>query len=297
MKYLCSLCLFFCLFLTGAHGQDEPLPPLSQLAPLLLGEFDNFQQYWQQNTDDDKYRVEAEQKCLHVHARISEAEWRMPGGKVFFVEYAEGGGTERILSREAWHCWEDAGGMNIYTQLYVLPNEGTLPQSMEELGPIVDRWFWTHEEEGIIAYNSDNQAICRLENNVLSVRPIADALALAGDQPYLLRKCRFFSGWIQYPLPNFPDSTFLLRDLRMHDQGGRVQLQLADSSMVDYTLELSQLLDAEQTSILKLSLYDKPIDQVTINSKPISDSWTSPDAKRIGINLPIIASGWRTEKW
>ena len=104
-------------------------------------------------------------------------------------------------------------------------------------------------------------------------------------------KCRFFSGWIQYPLPDIPDSTFMMRNLKIHDQGGMQQLFLADGTPIDYTIELTQLVYGKRISIMKLAIYDMPKDSVDYNSRSISYTWTNPEAKRIGVNLRKIGSG------
>jgi len=98
-----------------------------------------------------------------------------------------------------------------------------------------------------------------------------------------------FSGWIQYPMSEFSDSIYANRDLVIHDQGGMAELQL---NGVDYTVELTQLQFAKTIHIMKLAVYDMPIDSVGINSKSISYTWTTPEAKRLGINLRKVISGW-----
>jgi hypothetical protein len=43
---------------------------------------------------------------------------------------------------------------------------------------------------------------------------------------------------------------------------------------------------------MKLAIYDMPMDSVQINSHAISYTWLNPEAKRTGINLRKVISGW-----
>ena len=43
---------------------------------------------------------------------------------------------------------------------------------------------------------------------------------------------------------------------------------------------------------MKLAVYDLSLGEVEINSRAISYTWVNPDAKRIGINLRKVLSGW-----
>jgi len=106
----------------------------------------------------------------------------------------------------------------------------------------------------------------------------------------VFRPCRYFSGWIQYPPDiNEPEELYSLRNLEIHDQGGYVEL---DVDGVDYTVELTQLIYADTLRIMKLAVYDMPLAEVDINSRSICYTWTQPDAKRLGINIRKVLSGW-----
>ena len=108
-------------------------------------------------------------------------------------------------------------------------------------------------------------------------------------QPYKLIRSRYFNGWLQYPLQQFKDSTYIKRNLQIHDQGGMAQL---NAEGVNYTVELTQLIYGKQINLMKIAVYNIPMDSVTINSKSISYAWASPNAKRLGINLRNIVTGW-----
>ncbi len=117
-----------------------------------------------------------------------------------------------------------------------------------------------------------------------------DAIEILTDEPYVMKQCRYFSGWIQYPPEAvLPDELYSQRDLVLHDQGAMVEL---DVDGVDYTVELTQLVYAHTLYIMKLAIYDLPLSEVGINSKAISYTWTNPEATRIGINLRKVITGW-----
>lgn len=131
--------------------------------------------------------------------------------------------------------------------------------------------------------------ICVRDNGSIH---LSDGLGLIdhqSEEPYILNKCRFFSGFIEYPMPEDPETVHRMGNLEIHDQGGMVQL---DYEGTDYTIELTQLIFAHKIELMKLAIYDLPLDKVEINSKAISYTWTSPDSKRLGINLRKLISGW-----
>lgn len=126
-----------------------------------------------------------------------------------------------------------------------------------------------------------------IEDDALVIKKCT--LFTENDLPYRFLQCRYFSGWIQYPDPQGKEPDFFQRDLVMHDQGAMVGLEVEG---VDYTIELTQLVFAHTLPIMKLAIYDLPLEEVGINSKAISYTWTSPESKRLGINLRKILSGW-----
>ncbi len=107
--------------------------------------------------------------------------------------------------------------------------------------------------------------------------------------PYKFIRARVFAGWLQYPMEKYKDSTYFLRDLKIHDQGGMAEV---NANGVDYTVELTQLVYGKIIKIMKIAIYEMPLDSVQINSRSISYAWATPEAKRLGINLRKIVSGW-----
>lgn len=137
--------------------------------------------------------------------------------------------------------------------------------------------YWSTSDQSIV-----------LSGDTLEVFAIG-SYVVPEEEPYRLLRCRYFSGWIQYEMKSIEDSTYFQRDLVIHDQGGMAELDIDDS---DYTVELTQLVYGKTISLMKVALYNMPLDEVGINSRSEVYAWTSPDAKRVGINIRKIASGW-----
>lgn len=208
----------------------------------FVGEYNNFQQYWQENTEEEMHRVVASHPHEHRHLECLKTE---EANKLLVKLYA-GRAKENLIS------------------------EQTLKFRNNELA-------------------SDSPGFFKLKDGDIYLSGfgfLEDCL----EAPYVFKPCRYFSGWIQYP-PDIkdPDELYSLRDLEIHDQGGYAEL---DVEGVDYTVELTQLVYAKTLRIMKLAIYDIPKSEVGINSKAISYAWVEPDAKRIGINVRKVLSGW-----
>ncbi|MEO1485486.1 MAG: hypothetical protein AAFU57_07060 [Bacteroidota bacterium] len=198
-----------------------------------IGEWDNFQQYWLENTEEDQHREEVETKHRHFVLKISMDE---NGGLLI-------------------NLYEGRNGKNHVDKFTISPSDMT---SLE--------------------FNLKDHTL------FVSGRAPFDT-----PQPYRFLKSRRFSGWIEYPISIEPEEMYHQGNLEVSDQGGLAELDLKG---INYTIELTQLLFQKKLSIMKLAVYDLPLEEVEINSRAISYTWVNPDAKRIGINLRKILSGW-----
>ncbi len=228
MKFICTyfgvLCLVVLSFTSFTNSNAEEA---------LIGEWDNFQQYWQENTAEEIHGIKTNDKHRHLSLKIEKTE-------------------EGNLSME---IREGRNGKNIIEKLNL----------------------------------SENRRMN--ENIVLS----GDTLFITGEHhfknkdPYKFIRARKFSGWIEYPMKTEPGGKYHQGNLEISDQGGMVEL---DVEGADYTVELTQLVFGRKLAIMKLAIYDMPLDSVDINSRSISYTWVNPEAKRIGINLRKVISGW-----
>jgi hypothetical protein len=227
----------------------------------LNGSFDNFQQVWQENTADNIHRVAIEKKHKHYHFKFEVDSTTQNSIKISMFE-----------------------GRNNKTKL----GEKTL-----EITKKNDNFFLT----------VNNQNPLKLMMNKDGFSTASGEIKMKGDTlwlnhpdlvesnkvPYRFVKCRFFTGWLQYPLPNKPDSTHFQNNLMMHDQGGMAELKYPNAK---YTVELTQLVYGQKIKLMKIAIYEMPLDSIGINSHSASYAWTSPETKRLGINLRRIVSGW-----
>lgn len=199
----------------------------------LEGSWDNFQQYWLENTETDIHRVKTDDK--HRHFSISLEE-----------------GTEGDFSME---LREGRNGQHLLEKITLTEADLSGPD-----------------------FKMDGDTLFIIGRNHFE-----------NKDPYKFIRTRKFSGWIEVPLPQYGDSIYRKSNLEIHDQGGMAELQIDG---IQYTAELTQLLFGQKLAIMKLAIYDMPLDSVEINSRSISYTWLNPEAKRTGINLRKVTSGW-----
>ena len=199
----------------------------------VTGSYDNFLQYWKQQTEEELHRDGSGEQHDHVHLKIEKQSRDLYTFSIYRgrnnTEFI--GSAEYDLSRENHNIVIDADTVQI------------------------------QELKGV-----HNQ-----------------------KSPYVFRRCRFFSGFVEYQLPDQPEEYYRMGNLELHDQGAMVQLDYPGTT---YTVELTQLVFAHKIPLMKVAIYNMPMEKVMINSKAISYAWTSPDAKRIGINIRKIVTGW-----
>ena len=245
------------IILLSSTGCMTPQENSQNDFPDLSGSYDNFLQYWKQNTDDEIHKEEMENPHDHIHLKFEKQEEPY----TYEISFFKDRNNSTYLDKKTIHfkinsnTQDDHAGINMTKE-----NNG-----------------WTSEDR--------------------SIQIIGDTIRIKGlgvyqeqkEIPYELIKCRFFSGWLQYPISNNEEEDHWLRDLEIHDQGGMAEL---DIDGVDYTVELTQLVYGHTIKLMKIAIYDMPMAEVEINSRAISYAWTSPEAKRLGINLRKIVSGW-----
>jgi len=222
----------------------------------FVGDFNNFQQFWKENTDDEIHQDKSGQRHRHLHLKIKPLTENS-----LIISVFEGRENSKLIFTQDW----------VIRDGYLHIGESTFTFLKTENG-------FSTQDKSVVFENDCLMLSSTLMND-------ADS-----NSPYSFHKCRYFSGWIQYPPDlNNPDDLFSLRDLEIHDQGGIAEIQIHDKW---YTVELTQLVFAHTIYIMKLAIYDVAIQDLDINTKAISYTWTNPDAKRIGINLRHIISGW-----
>jgi len=137
--------------------------------------------------------------------------------------------------------------------------------------------------------SSTDCLICVGEDDSISLSSGLGLIDNQEEEPYRLKKCRPFSGFIEYALTDDHEEYHRKGDLEIHDQGGMAELIYEGNH---FTVELTQLVFAHKIYLMKVAIYDVPMSEVGINSKAISYAWTSPKSKRLGINIRRLITGW-----
>ncbi len=237
------------------------LEAIDKILSQLKGSFDNFQQFWQENTEEEIHANYVDKPHQHIHLKFVLPEDQK---NTVEIHHFTGRNNEEIVGKLKL-SFEITNNNKIEL---IVDNQKTYELELFEQG------FKTIDP--FLSLNADS-----LEIHGLNI--------YENEIAYKLKKCRYFDGWLQCPVDGKEDEFFELRGLQIHDQGGMAQIQYQDEV---YTAELTQLVFAHKIHIMKLAIYDLPISEIGINSKAISYTWSNPEVKRIGINLRKIISGW-----
>lgn len=234
MRTICYLPVFLILFIACKENNTIQTPISKTLQDVAFeGNWDNFQQYWLENTETTIHRMETDDNHRHFSIKIKTTE-----NDTFLLELREGRNAEHFVATKKL-TKTDLSGPDF-----------------------------------------------KIDGDTLYVKGDSH---FKNKDPYRFVRTRKFSGWIEVPLPQYKDSIFRKSNLEIHDQGGMAELQIDG---IEYTVELTQLLFGQKLPIMKLAIYDMPLDSVQINSRSISYAWLNPKAKRTGINLRKVVSGW-----
>ena len=111
-----------------------------------------------------------------------------------------------------------------------------------------------------------------------------------GERIHQARRVRRYTGWVALQRRRIDpqaagDDYVFLKDLRLHDEGFVVSIK-DGGQLTGYAVELARLTyQNTRTAVLKLGV----IDEAT--GRTLSYSWAEPGAKRIGINLRWVQAG------
>jgi len=300
MKRFLFLLMYCYIFSTcqNEKGMNPNFIDEKDIVKMLVGEYNNFQQCWQENTDEEIHRIEIEHPHEHIHSKFEQI---FPKGKdaedlFLLVTHTDGKDSTKVFAKELYEFWwmgEDGNDVEqIFSNIFQVPENQQVTKDIDALGERTDVLNWSKKGDEVLAENINGKLTFKLKNDSLHILNPNNTFANQSNVPYQMLRCRYFSVWIQYPLPENPDSVYSMRNLRIHDQGGIVQLKLEDGTPVEYTVELTQLVFGKKIDLMKLAIYEMPIEEVSWNSRASSYTWTSSDAKRLGINLRRVLSGW-----
>ncbi|MEM9819487.1 MAG: chromophore lyase CpcT/CpeT [Bacteroidota bacterium] len=282
------------------------------------GEFNNFQQVWQEEQDS----VEAALRHEHIHSIFTSVVMPKIGTHVFYVKQYIDDDPEKIYRQRIYRFKTNSKERAIQLDIFSFMDEKAEkkyknanidPQILTSLteeqlknteGCEV---FWKKAGDHFVGYMKEKA--CQFVSDRSGKRIfITDSLRLSQDEIWIrdeahdevgdyvfgnkagihhkLKRCRQFSGWMAVQKPDSEEYT-LMRDILIHDQGQRVPLVDREGTPTKYSVELAEVIYKDGQEVLKLSVYnDDP-------KKPMIYTWTNPESVQIGINMQSITTGFK----
>lgn len=235
---------------------------LDEFLARIAGTYNNFQQCWLQQTEEDLHRETTDHPHQHLEVTLQvDDDNRLS----FSVREARGERDEILTER-----------------LRVSHDPGAAYLRTERPGGETYRWSPTAAGWEGLDQRSGNRLVLTADG--LEIHQPTGLFVNPGA-PYRLQRCRPFDGWIEVPRAAGSEEMHRFPRLRLHDQGGLV-------AGGGYTVELTQLVYAHRLRIMKLAVYDCAPGEVDFNRRAVSYAWAEPEARRLGLNLRYLSSGW-----
>lgn len=280
------------------------------------GEYDNYEQVWQQRTDGDKDILE------HTHHVFKPVDLPQVGEHVFFVkQYLDGDPAsvyrQRLYSFSISEV-ENAIRLTVYSfhdeMRYRMADEqpavldGLDKTRLETIPGCEVFWIWNGEYfDGYMKENtcvsvsrrSGKQmyvnAVLRLTDGWLWIQDQArgvDGNRVYGhDIPHKNRKVKFYKGWMALkkhrvnPAADLSDWMFT-KITRMHNEGQKIPFLDEAGNKTGYTLSLETLTYRNtRVPVLKIGVIDNR------TGYTLSYSWTDPASRRVGLNVRWFQAG------
>ena len=314
--FLISIILFF--FQNQNFGQTKLEQDMTQMLEWFGGEFNNFQQVWKEKEDS----VAEELVHEHIHSIFTPVEIPGVGSHTYYVKQYMDNDPSNVYRQRIYsfhpNAEEDAIQLDIYS--FKTPEEEKQyvdahlePESLKELKAEDLRTmpgcevFWKKKEEAFVGYMKEKAC------NFMSRRSgkrifITDSLKLTQDEIWIrdeahdedgnyvfghkggihhkLRRTRNFNGWFVIQKEEGKEEYYVMRNIVLHDQGAKVQMETADGEKAPYWVELSEVVYSSGLEVMKLAIYEEG------KSRAIAYTWTNVEAKRIGINMRSIQAGF-----
>ncbi len=301
-------------------GQSPNLQAdLRTMMEWFAGEFNNFQQVHQ----EIETKVPEDLRHEHIHSIFAPVQLPVLGEHVFFVKQYMDGDEQKVYRQRVYHFHVNAKEKAIQLDIYSFANpedeqrytyayrdrQSLADLKKEQLTPSPGcEVYWRRDGDRFIGYMKDKAC------NFISKRSgrrifIMDSLQLTRNEIWIrdeahdengayvfgnkagihhkLKRCRYFTGWAVVQKPNEEEAYYVMRNIRLHDQGQRLRVVDADGTTTPYWVELAEVLYQDGSAVLKLALYEEG------KSKALAYTWVNPDARQIGINLRWIQAGFK----
>jgi hypothetical protein len=304
--------IFLSLFAYMTHAQSS-MSDVKSLLKQLTGEFDNFQQVWQEKEDKlpDSLRHE------HIHSIFTPAEIPALGQNLLFVKQYRDGDTTKMGQLCIYRFSPDKKEKAIRLDIFTFKNEKTY--KIAEHNPLILKAlklkdfdsanectiFWKRQKEVFLGYMKSNtcdfaveekkegkDARLQLTKDALWIR---DESAAENSNPIFanfkkihnkLMRCKPFKGWFAVKQDDKDEKFEFVGNLRVHDQGWKKRVVLPNGTVTPYSVELSQVMYKKSIAVLKLAVYEEG------KENAIESTWTHSAAERIGIHARNIQAGF-----
>ena len=280
------------------------------------GEYDNYEQVWQQKTGDERVVLE------HVHHIFKPVDLPQVGEHVFFVKQYQDGDPASVYRQRLYSFTgseaESAIRLTVYSfhdeKRYLMADEqpavlDNLDKNQLQTIPGCEVfWKWNGEYfDGYMKKNtcvsvsrqSGNQmyvnAVLRLTDGWLWIQDQAhdvDGNRIYGhDVPHKNRKVKFYKGWMALkkhrvnPAADLSEWMFTKIE-RMHNEGEKIPFLDEAGNKTGYTLSLETLTYRNtRVPVLKIGVIDDR------TGYTLSYSWTDPASRRVGLNVRWFQAG------
>ena len=249
--------------LVGAALCASPcLADAKGLAALLVGEYDNNEQVWQQGIDGD--------------APDPRRHWR-------FRRHGENG---LDLSIGLGQTSPEAAGWTI-----ALLDDPKGRIATEFLGTARCRYMWRAKDVGYAARTTGGDCPGLPTALAIDAEWLTSTWSTPeGERAERARRVRHYTGWVALRRSRLdpaaaPDDYVFVSEARWHDEGFVLPVLDGDRP-TGYAVELARLTyQNTRAAVLKLGVID------AATGETLSYSWAAPGADRIGINLRWIQAG------
>jgi CpeT/CpcT family (DUF1001) len=299
--FICTL--FFNATAQTAQNLERDFKELNQWLP---GEYNNFQQVYQEKND----AVADDARHQHLHSIFFPVQINAIKGSTYFVkQYLDG--DEKKVYRQQIYCFqinaaEKATQLDVYNfankeaevkYASVYKNPALLAElAQQKFVPAIGcEIYWKRYDIGFVGYMKNK--MCSIKSTRGGVQTFAnDSLLLTQNQlnirsqikdengtslsgtkgktPQSLKRATTYTATISISYPDEKAKPVIIKEAKLHNQGGRYAIVLPDGTKTPYSLELAQVSGA-----LRLSLYKEG------EPRAMNYNATKADATQIGLNL------------
>jgi hypothetical protein len=304
--------IFLSLLAYMTHAQSS-MSDVKSLLKQLTGEFDNYQQVWQEKEDKlpDSLRHE------HIHSIFTPAEIPALGENLLLVKQYRDGDTAKMSRMRIYRFSPDKKEKAIRLDIFTFKTEKTY--KIAEHNPLILKAlklkdfdsvnectiFWKRKKEAFFGYMKSNTCNFAVEqkkeesDNRLQLTKdvlwISDESAAENSKPifanlkkihHKLMRCKPFKGWFAVKQDSKDEKYEFVGNLCLYDQGWKKRVVLPDGTVTPYSVELSQVMYKKSIAVLKLAVYEEG------KENAIESTWTHSEAERIGIHSRNIQTGF-----